>query len=226
MHFCGFVLSNVKECKASVHLKMKIMPSCTHPHIVSNLHDFLSVVEHKLTLFIRWSPKQYWTHCTKSLNSFFFVWQKEIHTRFEATCGWVNDDRLLIWGGNCPFNKNEGDWRTAEIKTKKKSCEDPPVFPPQERFLGPTGCWWRWCNSELYCCSHCCCPAATRAQRDLNQSHERERESRKRTVREEEGRMMCDYSQSTCRGTEKGAIIHAHNIDKRAQHVKKNILTL
>jgi len=131
-------------------------------------------------------------------------------------------EKLIFWE-NCPFNKNEGDWGTKE--TKKKSRVDPPVFPPQELFLGPMGCWWRWCNSELYCCSHCCCPAATRAQRDLNQSHERERErereSRKRTVREEGGRMMCDYSQSTCRGTGKGAIIHADNIDKELSMSKK-----
>lgn len=32
---------------------------------------------------------------------------------------------------------------------------------------------------------------------------------------------MCDYSQSTCRGTEKGAIIHADNIDKELGMRKK-----
>lgn len=105
---------------------------------------------------------------------------------------------------NNHFNKNECDWGAAEIKTKHKICVDPPVFPPQEQFLGPAGCWWRWCNSKLYCCSHCYCPAATRAQRDLNQSHTRESRKRKRTVRGRGKRRVDDYSQSTCRGTGKG----------------------
>ncbi len=69
---------------------------------------------------------------------------------------------------------------------------DPPVFPPQEQFLGPAGCWWRWCNSKLYCCSHCYCPAATRAQRDLNQSHTERAERGKEQLEdgEKEGWMI------------------------------------
>ncbi len=59
--------------------------------------------------------------------------------------------------------------------------------------------------------------------REIWTNHTRERESRKRkrTVRGRGKRRVDDYSQSTCRGTGKGAIIHADNKDKELSSRKK-----
>jgi len=34
--------------KGIVHFKMKMLSSFTHPHVVSNLYEFLSSAEHKI----------------------------------------------------------------------------------------------------------------------------------------------------------------------------------
>jgi len=36
------------KVKGTVHLKMKILSSFTHPQVVPNLNDFLSSAEHKV----------------------------------------------------------------------------------------------------------------------------------------------------------------------------------
>ncbi len=37
--------------KGIVHPKMKMLSSFTHPHVISNLYEFLSYVEHKRRYF-------------------------------------------------------------------------------------------------------------------------------------------------------------------------------
>jgi len=39
------------DLKGTVHPKMNILSSFTHPQVVSNLYEFLSSVEHKIRYF-------------------------------------------------------------------------------------------------------------------------------------------------------------------------------
>ncbi len=48
IHYHKFELYEfICEIKGIVHPKMKILSSCTHPQVVSNLYEFLCSAEHK-----------------------------------------------------------------------------------------------------------------------------------------------------------------------------------
>jgi len=91
--------------------KMKILSLCTHHHVVLNLQEFLSFVEHKIRYFekclsfsIQKKKKNlYYGHSSKHL----FVSQKKIKsTRFRTTRvhEWINDDRIFIFGWTPSLN--------------------------------------------------------------------------------------------------------------------------
>jgi len=155
-------------------------------------------------------------HCTKRLNSFFFVWQKRNTYIFWSNM-WV---RNWFFGRTAPLIKMRET--EEQKKQRKRAVWTHLCFHHRSCF------WAQWVvdgdgvtqNSTAVPTAAVLLPLVHR-EIWTNHTRERERESRKRTVREEGGRMMCDYSQSTCRGTEKGTIIHADNIDKELSMSKK-----
>ncbi|MGL5597903.1 MAG: hypothetical protein ACRDDA_07235 [Aeromonas sp.] len=90
-------LSRLWECysnslKGIPHRKMKIVSSYTHPHVVSNLYEFLSSAEQK---------GRYLEECTDILlNIFLSVQQKkEIHTGLKQHEGEYMMTELSFFGG-------------------------------------------------------------------------------------------------------------------------------
>ncbi len=105
--------------KGIVHPKMKILSSFTHPQVVPNLYECLCSAEHKgryseecgkqsssgapltsIVLFfptmeVNGAPKQPgYKLSSKYLPSY----------RFGTTWGWVNDDRIFIFGWTIPLS--------------------------------------------------------------------------------------------------------------------------
>ncbi len=118
-------LDHKTSLKGIVHPKMKILSSFTHPQVVPNLYEFLCSAEHKgryseecgkqsssvapLTSIVfffyyrsQWCPKTAW------LQTFFKISSAEQRNsyRFGTTWGWVNDDRIFIFGWTIPLSVN------------------------------------------------------------------------------------------------------------------------
>ncbi len=123
--------------KGIVHPKMKILLSFTHPQVVSDLYECLCSAEHKVKIFWRmWETEQFWG--TIDFHSIFFttlevngapkqaayklsskylplcsVEQRHSY-RFGPSWGWVNDDRIFIFGWTIPL-KQEKWWGEVKI---------------------------------------------------------------------------------------------------------------
>ncbi len=111
--------------KGTVHPKMKILSSFTHPQVVPNLYEFLCSAEHKGRYFeerLFWGTIDF--HCTKK-NTMEVNGAPELlcfpHSskylplcsaeqrnsyRFGTTWGWVNDDIIFIFGWTIPLIQN------------------------------------------------------------------------------------------------------------------------
>ncbi len=106
--------------KGIVHREMKMLSSFSHPHVVPNLHEFLSYVEHKKSILKNagnqtvdgphWLPYYLYPFCGsqwgsttvwyfKVLQNIFFC----VHIRKKLipvwmTWEWINDDNIFIFG--------------------------------------------------------------------------------------------------------------------------------
>ncbi len=110
--------------KGIVHPKMKILSSFTHPQLVPNLYECLCSAEHKgryseecgnravlghhwLFFFpnmeVNGAPKQPGYKLSSKYLPLCSAEQRHSY-RFGTTWGWVNDDRILIFGWTIPLN--------------------------------------------------------------------------------------------------------------------------
>ncbi len=113
--------------KGTVHPKMKILSSFTHPQVVPNLYECLCSAEHKgryseecgkqsssgapLTSIVFFSPTMEVNGAPKQpdykLSSKYLPLcsAEQINSyRFGTTWGWVNDDRIFIFGWTIPLS--------------------------------------------------------------------------------------------------------------------------
>ncbi len=113
--------------KGIVHPKMNILSSFTHPQVVLNLYECVCSAEHRgrypeecgkqsssgapltsiiyffLTMEVNGAPKQPDYKLSSKYLPLFSAEQRHSY-RFGTTWGWVNDDRILIFWVNYPFN--------------------------------------------------------------------------------------------------------------------------
>ncbi len=115
--------------KGIVHPNMKILSSFTHPQVVTNLYEFLCSAKHKGSKFIKITKfviRLFWGtidfHSRKKINTMEVNGAPELlcfphsseylplcsaeqrHSyRFGTTWGWVNDDRIFIFGWTIPL---------------------------------------------------------------------------------------------------------------------------
>ncbi len=109
--------------KGIVHPKMKIISSFTHPQVVPNLYECLCSAEHKgryseecgkqsssgapLTsivyfFLVNGAPKQLSYKLSSKCLPLCLAEQRNSY-RFGTTWGWVNDDRIFIFGWTIPL---------------------------------------------------------------------------------------------------------------------------
>ncbi len=112
--------------KGIVHPKMTILSSFTHPHVVPNLYECLCSAEHKgiyseecgkqsssgapltsivfifPTMEVNCAPKQSDYKLSSEYLPLCSVEQRHSY-RFGTTWGWVNDDRIFIFGWTIPL---------------------------------------------------------------------------------------------------------------------------
>ncbi len=100
---------------------MKILSSFTHPQVVPNLYECLCSAEHKgryseecgkqsssgapLTSIVfvfyygsQWCPKTAWLQTFFKISLCLAEQRNSYFHRFGTTWGWVNDDRIFIFG--------------------------------------------------------------------------------------------------------------------------------
>ncbi len=118
--------------KGIVHPKMKILSSFTHPQVVPNLYECVCSAEHKGGYSEEWG-KQSSSGAPLTSIVFFFptmevngapkqhgykLYSKYLHLcsaeqrhsyRLGTTWGWVNDDRIFIFGWTIPLSGDSGD---------------------------------------------------------------------------------------------------------------------
>ncbi len=99
------VSNNHFAIKGTVHPKMKILSSFTHPHKVTQRKIFWRMRETEQylspTIEVNGAPKQpdyklpskYLPLCSEQTHSY----------RFGSTWGWINDDRIFIFGWTVPL---------------------------------------------------------------------------------------------------------------------------
>ncbi len=114
-----------KLLKGIIHPKMKILSSFTHPQVVPNLYECLCSAEHKGRYSEECGKRQFWG--TIDFHSIFFPTmevngapkqpvyklsskylplcsaEQRNSYRFGPTWGWVNDDRIFIFGWTIPL---------------------------------------------------------------------------------------------------------------------------
>jgi len=113
-----------KYIKGIVHPKMKILSSFTYPQVVANLYEFLYSAEHKWRYFEEWlepnsclapltsivEKKKYYGSqlCQSSIRSSKYLHlcsaEERNSKRFATAWGWVNDDRIFIFGWSIPLS--------------------------------------------------------------------------------------------------------------------------
>ncbi len=110
----------VTSClKGPVHPKMKILSSCCYPQVDSNLYECVCS-EHKgryseewgkqssilsLTMEVNGAPKQ---PDYKLSSKYLPLCSEQTHSyRFGSTWGWVNDDRIFIFGWTIPLTDHD-----------------------------------------------------------------------------------------------------------------------
>ncbi len=113
--------------KGIVHPKMKILSAFTHPQVVPNLYEFLCSAEHKgryseecgkrsnsgapltsivfffPTMEVNGAPKQPGYKLSSKYLPLCSAEQRKSY-RFGTTWGWVNDDRIFIFGWTIPLS--------------------------------------------------------------------------------------------------------------------------
>ncbi len=110
--------------KGIVHPKIKILSSLTHPRVVTNLYEFICSAEHKgryfeeslyggtidfhsrrkkNTMEVNGAPELLcFPHSSEYLP---LCSAEQTHSyRFGSTWGWVNDDRIFIFGWTIPLS--------------------------------------------------------------------------------------------------------------------------
>ncbi len=112
----------VLNIKGIVHPKMKILSSFTHPQVVPNLYECLYSAEHKgryselfwyseifsiffPTMEVNGAPKQPGYKLSSKYLPLCSAEQRHSY-RFGTTWGWVNDDRIFIFGWTSPLSNN------------------------------------------------------------------------------------------------------------------------
>ncbi len=119
--------TSVWMLKGIVHPKMKILSSFTHPQVVPNLYECLCSAEHKgryseecgkqsssgapltsivfffPTMEVNGAPKQPGYKLSSKYLPLCSAEQRHSY-RFETTWGWVNDDRIFIFGWTIPLS--------------------------------------------------------------------------------------------------------------------------
>ncbi len=118
---------NFFSLKGIVHPKMKILSSFTHPQLVPNLYECLCSAEHKgryseecgkqsssgapltsivfffPTMEVNGAPKQPGYKLSSKYLPLCSAEQRNSY-RFGTTWGWVNDDRIFIFGWTIPLS--------------------------------------------------------------------------------------------------------------------------
>ncbi len=101
---------------------MKILSSFTHPQVVPNLYEVFVLLNTKEDILknvgnravlghqyffsyygSQWCPKTAWLQTFFKISSFVFGRTKNSY-RFGTTWGWVNDDRIFIFGWTIPLS--------------------------------------------------------------------------------------------------------------------------
>ncbi len=120
--------AQVHDCvKGIVHPKMKILSSFTHPQVVPNLYECLCSAEHKgryseecgkqsssgapltsivfffPTMEVNGAPKQPGYKLSSKYLPLCSAEQRNSY-KFGTTWGWVNDDRIFIFGWTIPLS--------------------------------------------------------------------------------------------------------------------------
>lgn len=100
-------VNNALQQQHTVHqgiVQLKILP---HPHVMSNLFDFLPSAKHKEDISknvedqTKWNP--HWRQVSNSWNIFFCEWlNKESHKSLQPPGGNINVDWILILGWTIP----------------------------------------------------------------------------------------------------------------------------
>ncbi len=103
--------------KGIVHPKMKIMSSFTHPQVVPNLYECVCSAEHKGRYSEEWGKQSSIFSPTMEVNGapkqpdyklsseYLPLCSEQTHSyRFGSTWGWVNDDRIFIFGWTVSLN--------------------------------------------------------------------------------------------------------------------------
>ncbi len=116
-------VSDLSCLKGTVHPKMKILSSLTHPQVDPNLYECVCSAEHKGRYSEEWgkqsssgapltsivfpsmevngAPKQ---PGYKLSSKYLPLCSEQTHSyRFGSTWGWVNDDRIFIFGWTVPL---------------------------------------------------------------------------------------------------------------------------
>ncbi len=100
------------QLKRTVYIKMNILSSFTHPHVVPNIYEFIYSVEHKRRYFEK--AKLFWltlyakTVQTFSPSKYLLLCSTEERTsyRFIITREWVNDKiKIFVW--TLPLNTKQ-----------------------------------------------------------------------------------------------------------------------
>ncbi len=121
-------LDHKTSLKGIVHPKMKILSSFTHPQVVLNLYECLCSAEHKgryseecgkqsssgapltsivfffPTMKVNGAPKQPDYKLSSKYLPLCSAEQRHSY-RFGTTWGWVNDDRIFIFGWTIPLSR-------------------------------------------------------------------------------------------------------------------------
>ncbi len=124
-----YMIDSICSLKGIVHPKMKILSSFTHPQVVPNLNECLCSAEHKgryseecgkqsssgapltsrvfffPTMQVNGAPKQ---PDYKLSSKYLPLCSAEQRYRSGTTWGWVNDDRIFIFGWTIPLSHFSG----------------------------------------------------------------------------------------------------------------------
>ncbi len=121
-------LEHKTSLKGIVHPKSKILLSFTHPQVVPNLYECVCSAEHKVRYSEEWGKQSSSGAPLTSIVFFFPPMEvngapkqpgyklsskylplcsaEQTHSyRFGTTWGWVNDDRIFIFGWTIPLSR-------------------------------------------------------------------------------------------------------------------------
>jgi len=147
---------------------MKMLSSFTHPYVVANLYEFFSPAEHKEIYFEEWlepnsslAPltSRVETKNTMEVNGapqlfgsnrsskYIPLCSAEVRNsyRFATTWGWVNDDRIFIFGWSIPL-------KACCPGQSKPSRRVATICPLLNSDICPI-VWIVLCYVQLCCCS-------------------------------------------------------------------------